>query len=71
MEDKQDWEIAYKSADKFDIELKQAKLKELGIESLIFDHQDSMYKMLNDTNYGIALYVHKKDISKAKAHLEN
>ena len=71
MENKEDWEVIYKSSDKFDIELKQARLKEIDIESLIFDHLDSMIKNLNDTNYGVGLYVHKNDVERAKAHIEN
>lgn len=71
MEDKQDWEIVYKSSDLFDMELIQARLKEINIESIIFNHQDSMIKMLNDTNYGVGLYVHKDNVERAKELIDN
>ena len=71
MENKEDWTVIAKSSDKFDLELKQAKLKEAGIDALLFDHLDSMYKMLNDTNYGVGLFVHKKDEEKAITIIQN
>jgi len=69
MSETQDWVIVYKSGDRFDIELIQARLKEMGVESVIFDHQDSMVKPLNDTNYAVSLHVHPDHEAKAREYI--
>lgn len=64
--EKEGWKEIYRSGDRFDVKVMEARLKEQGIESVVFNHQDSMYKSLNDTNYGVALYVKNEDVEKAK-----
>ena len=70
MSEYKDWVAVYKSTDKFDVELIQGHLKEAGIESVVFDHQDSMMKMLNDTNYSVSLFVHPENVTIATEYIQ-
>jgi hypothetical protein len=69
--DKKDWVSIYKSMDGVDVNLKRSKLEAAGIESNTFNHQDSMLKSLNDTNFMVSLYVHKDDEAKATEIITN
>tara|TARA_B100000780_G_C21119407_1_gene453296 strand:+ start:763 stop:987 length:225 start_codon:yes stop_codon:yes gene_type:complete len=65
-----DWVVVYTSTDKFDVELIQGHLKEAGIESVVYDHQDSMMKMLNNSNYSVGLFVHPENETVAKEYIQ-
>ncbi|MFT4752877.1 MAG: hypothetical protein ACI85Q_000413 [Salibacteraceae bacterium] len=64
--DKRNWVSIFKSMDGVDVNLKRSKLEAAGIESNTFNHQDSMLKSLNDTDFMVSLYVHQNDEEKAK-----
>ena len=68
---KEGWVPVYTTTDSLDVQLLHAKLSEMGIESVAFDHQDTMLTSLNDTNYSVSLYVHEKDADKVKEIIEN
>lgn len=68
---KEGWVMVYNSIDGTDITILESKLNELGIEATTFNHQDSMLTSLNDTNYTQSLYVHEKDLARAKEIIEN
>jgi hypothetical protein len=68
--DPKDWNLVYETNDKFDAELIQAHLREMDIEAYVFDHQASMFKSLNQTNYAVGVYVHPENVDKAKAYIE-
>ena len=69
--DKNDWVSIFKSMDNIDVKLKRSKLEAAGIESNIFNHQDSMLTSLNSTDFSVSLYVHQNDEQKAKEIIEN
>jgi hypothetical protein len=69
--DKKDWVSIFKSMDAVDVDLKRSKLEASGIESNTFNHQDSMLKSLNNTDFMVSLYVHIKDESKALEIIQN
>jgi hypothetical protein len=66
------WIPVFRSRDRFDVDLIQSHLKEMGVESVILDHQDSMFKTFNDTNSGldVMLLVHPEDKEKAENYIE-
>lgn len=63
---KEEWVEILKTTDSFDANLLKSKLSEQGIETVAFDHQDSMMTMLNSSKLMVTLYVHKNDFEKAK-----
>ena len=69
--DKKDWVSIFQSMDGIDVNLKRSKLESAGIESNTFNHQDSMLKSLNDTDFMVSLYVHVNDEEKAKEIIQN
>lgn len=71
MKTNEDWVLIYSSGDKFETDLLKVKLENNGINVVQFDHEDSMYKSLNDTNYEVGLYVHKGDAERAKKIIQN
>lgn len=68
--DKDGWVSIITSTKELDINLKKSKLESNGIEAIIFNHQDSMLKSLNDTDFMVSLYVHENDIENAKKIIE-
>lgn len=68
---KKGWTQILKSTDGSDLNILKLKLADSGIEAVVFDHQDSMLKSLNDTNYMVSLFVHENDVEKAKQIIEN
>ena len=66
------WIPVFQSSDRFDIDLIHSRLKEMGVESVSLDHQDSMFKMFNTTNSGleVVLLVHPQDETKARDYIE-
>lgn len=68
---KKGWTLILKSTDGSDLNILKLKLADSGIEAVVFDHQDSMLKSLNDTNYMVSLFVHENDVEKAKQIIEN
>jgi hypothetical protein len=69
--EKDGWVSIFKSADSIDVNLKKSKLEAAGINSVTFDHQDSMLTSLNDTKLMVSLFVHKNDVDKAREVIEN
>lgn len=67
---KDGWVSILTSNHELDINLKKSKLESQGIEAIVFNHQDSMLKSLNDTDFMVSLYVHENDIEKAKQIIE-
>lgn len=68
---KDGWVSIFKSNDSMDVSLKKAKLESMGIQAVIFDHQDSMLPTLNETKLRVALLVHENDQEKAKDAISN
>lgn len=68
---KKGWVMIIKSTNGSDMNILKLKLADSGVEAITFDHQDSMLKSLNDTNYMVSLYVHENDVEKAKQIIEN
>lgn len=64
MSDVKGWVEVYRSTDQFNVNVLHARLGELGIESVIFNHQDSAWKMLND-NLAVSLLVHPEQAESA------
>ena len=58
---KKGWITIFKSMDGIDVNLKKSKLEASGLSATTFNHQDSMLKSLNDTNFMVSLLVHKDD----------
>jgi hypothetical protein len=67
---KDNWVSILTSSKELDINLKKSKLESQGIEAIIFNHQDSMLKSLNDTDFMVSLYVHENDVENAKKVIE-
>ena len=63
---KKGWVMIFKSGDATDVRIKKSKLMDSGVEAITFDHQDSMLTALNDTNFSVSLFVHKKDEETAR-----
>lgn len=72
MSDINNWIPVFRSRDRFDVDLIQSHLKEMGVESVILDHQDSMFKTFNDTNSGldVMLLVHPESQEKAENYIQ-
>ena len=68
---KEGWVSVYKSTDGMDVNLLHGKLESMGIDAIIFNHQDSMLTSLNDTNYSVSLYVHENDVEKVKEIIQS
>lgn len=62
-----DWVQVLQTTDSFDAHLLRSKLNEAGIETVAFDHQDSMMTMLNSSKLMVTLYVHKDKEAAANA----
>lgn len=67
---KDGWVSILTSNTELDVSLKKSKLESQGIEAIVFNHQDSMLKSLNDTDFMVSLYVHENDVDKAKRIIE-
>ncbi len=65
------WVVIFMSTDGIDVNLKKSKLAANGIEAVTFNHQDTMLKSLNDTNFMVSLFVHGNDLEKSKEIIEN
>lgn len=66
----ENWIPVYQSNDEFDIEVIKSHLNQMGVESVILNHQDSMLKMFNETSLKVNLLVHPDDVEKAKKYIE-
>jgi len=66
------WKPVFRSSDRFDVDLIHSHLKEMGVDSVILDHQDSMLKMFNTTNSGleVVLLVHPDNEAKAVEYIK-
>ena len=64
MSDVKGWVEVYRSTDQFNVNVLHARLAEMGIESVVFNHQDSFWKMLND-NLAVSLLVHPEQAEAA------
>lgn len=68
---KDGWVSIFKSNDSMDVNLKKSKLESLGIEAVIFDHQDTMLPTLNETKLRVSLLVHENDQERAENAISN
>ena len=62
----ENWKLVIESTDKFDIDLKMAKLKEAGINAVLYNHQDSEFLNLN-LKLEAGIYVQSSDLETAKS----
>jgi len=64
-----EWVKVYSSVLPHQVEIVKAVLKDFGIESVIMDKQDSMYRAMNDS-VPVELLVMSEDVMRSK-HLIN
>lgn len=71
MNDKKDWKLVFRAEDEFEAEVIKAKLQEKGLEAMLFNRSDSMFTVLDDSQYSAGVLVHPDDEQKALEIIAN
>lgn len=71
MTDKENWKLVFKAEDEFEAEVVKAKLQEKGIEAMLFNRSDSMFNVLDDTQFSAGVLVRPDDEQKALEVIAN
>ena len=58
-------ELVFEAEDVFEAQVVYAKLKENGIDAVLFNRSDSVFSVLDDVRYSAGVLVDKKDVEKS------